>query len=764
MADMDLDQTIGIAPQFSSYALDERQVLLLSEQRSFRLTGKLYVALLPFLDGSRTGQAVVEAFEGRFEGARLRTILADMFAKGYITQLDGKAPRERQALWVELGLVPTEAEAKLARTSIGVMSVPGDGAAAETAQALAAAASGAGLRVVAAADADLVVVSVEDYLHGDLESLNRQMRRDGRDWALFKSGGSMPLVGPVFRAGAAPCWACLSRPMVENRPGDTVLAGGTVAARPARGGSPATRSLAVNFAAFELARAAAGKGLASLDRSIIAFDLKTRACREHFVRLESNCPVCGPARNDEESLERASRPLVLASRPVLTQVDGGWRSVPTAEVMQGLERYVSPLTGIIADLDDCSPGDGLPVFRARQAKPLQADPRHNRLLGQPGGAAGKGMSEAQARVSCLAEAMERYLCGYTGHEPRRRARWAELAERAPHPATCLNFSERQYDSREDWNARHHGFNWVAERFDDSRAIDWTPAWSLTHGESRWLPTRYCYFNYADALAETEGENVFCIADSNGCASGSTLEEAILQGLLELVERDACALWWYSRVRRPAFDLRPFDSPFLRRIQALCSAKRRGLHVLDLTTDLGIPVAIALSWQLETGKSIALGLGAHLDGAIAVNRALSELNQMLALETSLDALGDDKARKATGDEAAMIDWILNKSLETEAYCVPSGTIGIDAYAAPHVEDLKQAVELGMHAVSDRGYDMIVLDQSRPGIDFAAARVVVPGLRHFWARFREGRLYTAPVEMGWLKRPLSEEQLNPIPFFM
>ena len=47
-----------ILPLFplSSYALDERQVLLLSEQRSFRLTGKLYVALLPFLDGNRTGR------------------------------------------------------------------------------------------------------------------------------------------------------------------------------------------------------------------------------------------------------------------------------------------------------------------------------------------------------------------------------------------------------------------------------------------------------------------------------------------------------------------------------------------------------------------------------------------------------------------------------------------------------------------------------------------------------------------------------------
>jgi len=764
MADMDFDQTIGIAPQFSTYAIDERQVLLLSEQRSFRLTGKLYVALLPFLDGSRTGQAVVEAFAGRFDGARLRGVLSNMFDKGYITQLDSTAPLERQALWVELGLMPVAAEANLARTSIAVLSVPGDGAAAEAAQALGAAASDAGLRVVAASDADLVVVSVEDYAHGDLAALNRQMRRDGRDWALFKSGGSVPLLGPVFRAGKAPCWACLSRRLIENRPGDTALLDGTVAARPARGGNRTTRSLAVNFAAFELARAAAGGALSALDRSIISFDLKSRECREHYVRIEPTCPVCGTVPDAEQVLSRASQPLVLKPTPVLPQNDGGWRTVAAAEVARNLQRHVSPLTGIIANLDDWSPAEGLPVFRARQTKPLQVDPRHNRLLGQPGGAAGKGMSEIQARVSCLAEAVERYLCGYTGHEPRRRATWAELAGRAPHPTNCLHYSERQYDNREQWNALNDGFNWTGERFDESAAIEWTPAWSLTHGESRWLPTRYCYFGYVDALAG-DGANRFCIADSNGCASGSTLEEAILQAFLELIERDACALWWYNRVGRPAFDLKRLDSPFLRRIQALCAAKGRGLCVLDLTNDLATPVAIALSWKLDTGRSIALGLGAHLDAAVAINRALSELNQMIALESALqDSALAERAQKVKGEEATMIDWVLNKSLETELYCVPSGMIDADAYAPPKVADLRQAVELAMRTVSDRGYDMIVLDHSRADIDFATARVVVPGLRHFWARFREGRLYTAPVDLGWLDRPLAEEQMNPIPFFL
>jgi ribosomal protein S12 methylthiotransferase accessory factor len=71
---------------------------------------------------------------------------------------------------------------------------------------------------------------------------------------------------------------------------------------------------------------------------------------------------------------------------------------------------------------------------------------------------------------------------------------------------------------------------------------------------------------------------------------------------------------------------------------------------------------------------------------------------------------------------------------------------------------------VQVVSNKGFEMIVLDHSRPEIDFAAARVVVPGMRHFWARLRAGRLYQAPVDMGWLDRPLSEENLNPIAFFL
>jgi bacteriocin biosynthesis cyclodehydratase domain-containing protein len=765
MAEVHFDRLIGLNPQFNVHVVEDRQVLLLSEQRSFRLTGKLYVALVPFLDGTRTGQEIVKAFEGRAPEERLRFAIRNMLEKDYAGYLDAEAPAGRQALWVELGLSPVEAERNLAGRTIAIKSLGANSAAREAGRALRRAAADAGLRVVAQKDADLVVVSVEDYLRRDLEAMNRRMRKAGTPWVLFKAGGSVPLLGPLFRPDSAPCWACLTNRMMENRPGDRLVGKETKAVRAAQAHNRASLSLAANFAALELARALAQGEHPGLEQNIVSLDLKTRLYREHMVRLDPNCPVCGEAYKQPKALELAKRPLVLASRPVLAQVDGGWRVSSAAEVVRRLSRYVSPITGLIAELDDGSPGDGLPVFQAKQTNPVHTSPRANRLVGRPGAAAGKGMGETQAKASCLAEAMERYLCGYTGREGRMRATWSEVESAAPHPYRYLNYSDRQYDGREEWNKNHDGFNWVGERFDEKRNIEWTPAWSLTHDALRWLPTRYCYFNYTDArIRNEEDDNAFCAADSNGCASGSTVEEAILQGFLELIERDACALWWYSRVKRPAFDLDAIEDPFVRRVQAFYKGRGRGLHVLDLTNDFGVPVAISLSYNLSDGKSIVLGLGAHLDADVAVNRALSEMNQMLILETEVAKMGEETAAASTGDDAVMLDWIKNKSLDTEPYCVADGTIRTNAYERPRIHDLKDAVERCMRIVSDKGFEMIALDHSRPEIDFAAARVVVPGMRHFWARFRPGRLYDAPVDLGWLDRPLSEDELNPIPFFL
>jgi ribosomal protein S12 methylthiotransferase accessory factor len=414
---------------------------------------------------------------------------------------------------------------------------------------------------------------------------------------------------------------------------------------------------------------------------------------------------------------------------------------------------VSPLTGIIAGVLNQSLADGLPVYGARQIYPVAVGPRQNRRVGRPSGAAGKGASDAQARISCLGEAVERYSLGWQGTEPRRRARLAELGDAAIHPAALMNWSARQYAERETWNAANGGFNWVGVPFQEDRAIDWTPVWSLTGQRVRFVPTQFCFFYYRG-----EPDHEFYRAESNGCASGSTLEEAILQGVLELVERDSCALWWYSRVRRPAIDLDSFDDPFFRRAQAYYGAQGRRLYALDLTSDLGIPVAIAVSHG-PAGERIMLGLGAHLDARVAVSRALGELNQMVVLDR------EEPGETTDPDIQAFTRWLAEATVESQPYLLPDPARRLTAasYSPLGGDDILDDLETCLAAVRRGGLEFLVLDATRPEIGFPAVRAIVPGLRHFWARFGPGRLYDVPAALGWVARPLAEAELNPIPFF-
>jgi ribosomal protein S12 methylthiotransferase accessory factor len=45
-----------------------------------------------------------------------------------------------------------------------------------------------------------------------------------------------------------------------------------------------------------------------------------------------------------------------------------------------------------------------------------------------------------------------------------------------------------------------------------------------------------------------------------------------------------------------------------------------------------------------------------------------------------------------------------------------------------------------------------------------KVIVPGMRSFWARYAPGRLFDVPVRLGRLARPTPYDELNPIPLFL
>jgi ribosomal protein S12 methylthiotransferase accessory factor len=176
-------------------------------------------------------------------------------------------------------------------------------------------------------------------------------------------------------------------------------------------------------------------------------------------------------------------------------------------------------------------------------------------------------------------------------------------------------------------------------------------------------------------------------------------------------------------------------------------------VLDVTSDLGIPTFVAiLHWMNDGQENIEFGSGAHFDSRIALLRTLTELNQFL----SIGLMGGGKGDKSS------LDGITPLRLQDHPFLTPSGNPKVQPGPGSKFGrlDTREQVTACVNLAKRAGLDFLVLDQTRPDIDVPVARVIVPGLRHFYRRFGPGRLYDVPVKLGWQDRPLSESELNPL----
>jgi thiazole/oxazole-forming peptide maturase SagD family component len=225
------------------------------------------------------------------------------------------------------------------------------------------------------------------------------------------------------------------------------------------------------------------------------------------------------------------------------------------------------------------------------------------------------------------------------------------------------------------------------------------------------------------------------------------------------------LWWYNRLPRPAVDLDSFADPYLSRLRDFLHSRGRDLWVLDLTSDLNVPVFVTIC--RVTGGSeehIVLGFGAHLDARLALSRSVTEMNQMLS--SLLQESGAEVVPESITDQET-VHWLRTATVANQPYLRPDEKTPPrppSAYPRCWTDDVTEDVKLCQTMVERQGMEMLVLDQTRPEIGLPVVKVIVPGLRHFWARFAPGRLYEVPVQLGWLARPLSEEELNPIPMFL
>src|SRR5262249_21431508 len=115
----------------------------------------------------------------------------------------------------------------------------------------------------------------------------------------------------------------------------------------------------------------------------------------------------------------------------------------------------------------------------------------------------------------------------------------------------------------------------------------------------------------------------------------------------------------------------------------------------------------------------------------------------------------------GDKSSL-DGTTPFRLQDHPYLVPTNGPAVQPASDPTFGrlDTREQVAACVRTAERAGLDFLVLDQTRPDIEVPVARVIVPGLRHFYRRFAPGRLYDIPIKLKWRDRPVLEDDVNPI----
>src|SRR5262249_41623685 len=147
--------------------------------------------------------------------------------------------------------------------------------------------------------------------------------------------------------------------------------------------------------------------------SLVTVALTMLAVRQHRLYRHPACAACETRDPRQTPGATGVAPVALQSRPKRFTADGGHRACPPEETLARLEPPISPLIGVLPEVVKATGVEISHVYHMTQS-----------------GAAGKGATEAQAHVSCLAEALELYNGCFQGNEPRRTARYADLGQDA----------------------------------------------------------------------------------------------------------------------------------------------------------------------------------------------------------------------------------------------------------------------------------------------------------------------------------------------
>jgi ribosomal protein S12 methylthiotransferase accessory factor len=311
--------------------------------------------------------------------------------------------------------------------------------------------------------------------------------------------------------------------------------------------------------------------------------------------------------------------------------------------------------------------------------------------------------------------------------------------------------------------------------DPDAPMRWVRGWSFTRRRPVWVPAVHVWLkNHAESRAER-----FTHSISTGCAAHGDTAAAVVNGLLEVVERDSIALTWLQRLRLPRLELRPDElAPEYQAFLARSSVEHVRTLLFDATTDLGIPVIYGVQLS-DSDAVLAQIVAATCD--LEPQRGVAKLyREAASLRIALRTMAGAKSGRsgvASADEPEILGSVVEGALQLGPLSQrhhfdfllagerPTRRLA-DLPVPPSTEPRRVLAWL-LARLNDAGCEVVAVDlttEEAERVGAVVVRMVVPQLMplsfvHKARYLGHPRLYRAPARMG---HPVhAESEINPVP---
>lgn len=404
------------------------------------------------------------------------------------------------------------------------------------------------------------------------------------------------------------------------------------------------------------------------------------------------------------------RRLRLQSRPVFHS-ENGLRAVPVSETLSKIEKLILSNRMEIQWERVIQPDNAFYNSRLLFLSP-EGDDKNKIFFG-------KGLTEHQSLASAAMEFIERFCSSSLNDDAIIEASFDQVKNNARDPVQFILPEGNSYSTE--------------------TKIDWIWGYSMTHDKPLLVPANFVFCPY---LTDKE-EKVISWYDSNGLASGNCIEEAILHGLLEVVERDAVYIMEYNRLVMPdmLLDL-PDSEPIATLLKDLIDSNIK-YFIKIVTSDIPIHTfGVFLQGTYNNKPFYSYAVGSHLSPRIALSRALTEALQMYPQCKNYE------------------EWLNSGPLE-HYYKKSNRKANFNVIPDFSSNDLKANIKTCINILKKFNAEVIVVDLSIPEMMFPVVKVLITNLQPLSYQLNQRlsqRLFTVPVNMKYRKSKIKKADLT------